>query len=97
MKQNRNTIRLTESRLKQIVAESVKNILNEGIEGGLHEDLSEIIRNLKLIANSAYIPFTSPSPSSTESVVKNNVNKAIELLTFADHAAQQLSHGVSRY
>lgn len=94
---NRNVVRLTESQLKQMIAESVKNVLNESVESGLHEDLSDIIRNLKLIANSAYIPFTSPSPSSTESVVKNNVKKAIELLEYADIAVQQLSHGVQRY
>lgn len=97
MKQNRNTIRLTESRLKQIVAESVRKVLNEDIGNGLHEDLSSIIQSLEELADSKYIPFSSPSPSSTESIVKRNVNKAIELLYSADDAAQSLYHGVSRY
>lgn len=89
-------VKLTESELKQIIAESVRQVLKEGVNNGLHKSLSEIIQELEELTNSGYIPFSSPSPSSTEAVVKQNVIKAIELLKNADFAASQLYHGVQR-
>lgn len=95
MKSN-NTVKLTESNLRDMIKEAVEEALKEGVNNGLHEDLNEIIQRLEELTNSSYIPFSSPSPSSTEAVVKQNVIKAIELLKNADFAASQLYHGVQR-
>lgn len=93
---NKNIVRMTESKLTQIVTESVEKVLRERLENGLHSELTNIIQSLEELANSSYIPFSSPSPSSTEAIVKQNVLKAIELLKNADFAASQLYHGIQR-
>ena len=80
-------IRLTEGDIHRMVNESVKAILKEGQTG---MQLQNILNELQEIANSGYIPFTSPSPSSTEMVVKKNILMAIECLTKAVAADKQL-------
>jgi hypothetical protein len=86
-KNKKKIIRLTEGDIHRMVNESVKAILKEGQTG---MQLQNILNELQEIANSGYIPFASPSPSSTEMVVKKNVLMAIECLTKAVAADKQL-------
>lgn len=50
---NRNVVRLTESQLKQIVAESVKNVLNEEYYGNVYSTDSDALKNLYAIRDNA--------------------------------------------
>ena len=84
----KNRIRLTESCLNKIIKESVKKVLKEN--RGIGQELDYIKYQLEEIVNSGYIPFSSPSPSSTEMIVKKNILQAIECLKNAVAADAQL-------
>lgn len=80
-------VTITEGDLRNIIRESIKNILNEG---SASSELEQIVGQLYQLTESGYIPFSSPSPSSTEMIVKNNVYQAIECLNKAIAADKQL-------
>lgn len=85
-------IRLTQDDLRSIVAESVKKVMmNE--DSSSARQLQHVIDALEQLSNSGWIPFASPSPSSTEQVVKDNVLIAIQALKKAQAAAMSLYGG----
>lgn len=57
------------------------------------EKLSGCISTLKDITQSGYIPFASPSPSYTESVLKGQINTAINHLENALSLHKSLPYG----
>ncbi len=59
-------------------------------EGFGDSALQNVIDSLMQLVESGWIPFASPSPSSTEQVVKDNVLQAIECLKKAQSAAIEL-------
>lgn len=59
----------------------------EGVQG-----IRSAMMILENIKNSSFIPFCSPSPSSTESVLVNDVNCAIESLRDALLKAKDLGY-----
>ena len=59
-------------------------------EGFGDSALQNVIDSLMQLVESGWIPFASPSPSSTEQVVKDNVLQAIECLKKAQSAAMSL-------
>lgn len=83
----KNDIRLTESDLhKRIVKESVNGVINEMKKGTTYEELGKVHTILSDIMNSRFIPFSSPSPSSTEKSIADaiieaarNIDKAMYL------------------
>lgn len=76
---NKNRVRLTESQLHRVIKESVKNmLLKEGI--GTVSEIREAQNILRKITKSGYIPFASPSPSSTENEIKMAILEAMRLL-----------------
>ena len=69
-------IRLTEGDLGRIVKESVKRTLNETENGTTFEELENVRQILSDIMNSGFIPFSSPSPSSTEKEIADAIIEA---------------------
>ncbi len=59
-------------------------------EGYGSNELQHVIDALEQLVHSGWIPFASPSPSSTETIVKDNVLQAIECLRKAQNAAIEL-------
>lgn len=84
---NKKFIRLTENDLHRIVKESVKRVLKEN---NTSSELQNIIHQLVNLTTSGYIPFSSPSPSSTEQIVKDNIIEAIYCLRKAAAADDEL-------
>ena len=80
-------IQITQDDLRKIVNESVQRILKEGYGS---TQLQHVIDALEQLVTSGWIPFASPSPSSTEMVVKQNVMQAIECLKKAQAASDAL-------
>lgn len=83
---DKKIIRLTESDLHNLVKESVQKILTETKNGTTYEELERVHTILSDIMNSGFIPFASPSPSSTEQGIKDaiieaarNIDKAMYL------------------
>ena len=73
-------VKLTESDLHNIVMESVNKVLNEGKMGTAYECLQKAHDYLSDIMNSTFIPFTSPSPTSTEEELRDTIIKAARLI-----------------
>lgn len=67
-----------DKRIDKAIKESVKNVLNEGT--GTVSEIREAQEILMKIMNSSYIPFASPSPSSTELEIKKSIIEAMRLL-----------------
>ena len=90
----KNRVRLTESGLRRIVNKSVRNTLNEASfvskNDSVNYILSSILRELEDITNSGYIPFASPSPSSTEQKVKDYIYQAMSCIEAAIKYDRQL-------
>ena len=80
-------VKITEKQLHNIVNESVSRILAEGQSA---RQLQHIIDALTELTISGWIPFSSPSPSSTEQIVKDNVLQAISCLKKAQAATIEL-------
>lgn len=68
--------RITESSLRNIIRNSVKNVLKEGKIGTAYQNLERAEELLDDIMNSGFIPFSSPSPSSTEVELKKAIVSA---------------------
>ena len=86
-------IRINESQLKQVVTEIVKKMLKEEQEN-TYETLIEIMNKLDMIIHSGFIPFSSPSPSSTEKKVADSIIQANELLKQAAIGCKELGYGI---
>lgn len=86
---NKNIVKLTESKLKQIVAESVKKVLKEGTN---YDELEKAYEILNQITKSSFIPFSSPHPSSTEIEIKNAIIEAMRLIDKAKYLSAQLGY-----
>lgn len=85
-------IRLTEADLHKIVRRSVKRALKEGAMGTAYENLEQAQRLLSDITNSSFIPFSSPSPSSTEEELKNTIIEAARLVDKAMYLCGKLGY-----
>ena len=79
-------IQITQDELRKIVTESVQKILTETKNGTTYQELERVHEILSDIMNSGFIPFASPSPSSTEQGIKDaiieaarNIDKALYL------------------
>ena len=81
MKTNKKVIRLTESDLHRIVNESVKHVITENRNASV--DLEQAYNILNSIAKSGFIPFSSPSPSSSEQRIKNSIISAMKNIEMA--------------
>lgn len=85
-------INISEKDLRAAIRESISNVVNEDLNDGV--DIQEQFRiaynALKNIYHSSYIPMSSPSPSSTEMVIRKNVSQAIDLIGKAIIADRQL-------
>ena len=83
----KNDIRLREcDPHRRIVKKSVNGIINGTKKGTTYEELEKVHTILSDIMNSGFIPFTSPSPSSTEKSIADaiieaarNIDKAMYL------------------
>ena len=90
---SKKTIRLTEDKLHKIIKESVARTLNEGIWGSATDNLEQARELLQDIMNSGFIPFASPSPSSTENEVKKAIIEAARLIDKASYLCGKLGYG----
>ena len=86
-----DAIRLTEDKLHKIIKESVARTLNEGIWGSATDNLEQARELLQDIMNSGFIPFASPSPSSTENEVKKAIIEAARLIDKASYLCGSFS------
>ena len=71
----KQTIKINENQLKQIVNESVKQVLKES-NVSVYNELVEIAEHIGMIKESGLIAFTSPAPSSTETELKSCIENA---------------------
>ena len=86
-------IKITQDDLRTIVSESVKKILKEGQMGSAVENLERANKLLHDIMNSGFIPFASPSPSSTEKALADAIVEAARLIDKAHYLCGQLGYG----
>lgn len=86
-------IKLRESELKKMISESVKRILSEGQMGSATDNLKQVHELLSDIMNSSFIPFSSPSPSSTEKELKDTIIEAARMIDKAMYLCGQLGYG----
>ena len=86
-------VKLTESDLHNIVIESVNKVINEGMTGDACLNLEQAHNLLDEIMNSTFIPFTSPSPSSTEQQLKDAIIEAARLIDKSLYLCGQLGYG----
>lgn len=80
----KKTIWLTEARaiIESMVRKTIKEELkNNKID--VSENLYNALSLLVEIKDSGYIPFSSPSPSSTEENIKSAINNAIDSVSYA--------------
>lgn len=91
---NKQVIKINENQLRQIVTGSVKKVLKEGQEN-TYGTLIDIMNKLDMIIHSGFIPFSSPSPSSTEKKVADSIIQANELLKQAAIGCKQLGYGLN--
>lgn len=73
-----------------MVSESVSRIITESSDST--SDMSQALNILKDITESGFIPFASPAPSSTELIVKKNIEKAISSIEIAIEACRSLGY-----
>ena len=75
----KQTIRLSENQLHDIVKETVRTVLKESEGNGInvYAALLDAAEKFELIKESGLIAFTSPNPSSTEQELKDCVQKAL--------------------
>ena len=67
------TIRLTEAQLQKMINRSVNKILSESSNINVWDLLNSAKTDLSEIMYSGFIPFSSPSPSSTEQIIKDSI------------------------
>lgn len=87
------TIRLRECELRKMIAESIKRVLREGNDVSVVNNLQQAYELLRVIPKTGFIPFSSPSPSSTEAEVKKAIMEATRLIDRAISLSYQLGYG----
>ena len=87
-----SVIRLDGRRLHSIIMESVGKVLSEGKMGSAYENLEQAQRLLSDIMDSSFIPFASPSPSSTELELKKSIIEAARLVDRSLYLCGQLGY-----
>lgn len=90
---NKKAIKLNENMLRQMIAESVKSVIKEGQMGSATDNLQQAHELLSDIMNSGFIPFASPSPSSTEKALKDAIIEAARMIDKAMYLCGQLGYG----
>ena len=83
------TMKLTESKLRKIIKESVNDVLKSG---STYDDLKQAEEILTNITKSRFIPFTSPAPSSTEEKLKDSIMSALNRVSYAIYLCEQLGY-----
>ena len=83
-------VKIDKNILHKSLMESINNVLIKEGENNGNYYLQNALSNLKELTYSGYIPFDSPSPSSTEMIIKKNVMQAIDLIQRAIVADNQL-------
>ena len=73
-------IRLTESDLHDIVRNAVGRAITETTHDSSYNEIKRAHAILNRVMESGFIPFSSPSPSSTEMELKNAIMDADRLL-----------------
>ena len=87
-------IRLTEGQLREMVAESVCKILNEARSGRVFDELQKMSDTLEyIIRDSGFIPFSSPSPSSTEVKIARAISEASKQIDNAIYYCRKCGYG----
>lgn len=90
---SKQRIKLTESDLHKIVKEAIAKQLREEEEmSSTLQDLNQAYEILKGVRESGFIPFASPSPSSTEEKVKNSIMNALNDISYAIHLCEKLGY-----
>lgn len=84
---------MSESQINKMISKSVKKVLKEEQEN-TYGTLIDIMNRLDMIINSSFIPFSSPSPSSTEKKVADSIIQANELLKQAAIGCKELGYGI---
>jgi hypothetical protein len=80
---------INNKKLHNVLMESIDKVLIKEESEGMGY-LQEALKSLRELTHSGYIPFSSPSPSSTEMIIKKNVMQAIDLISRAIVADNQL-------
>lgn len=80
---------LNKKQIHNALMESIDKVLIKEESEGMGY-LQDALRSLRELTHSGYIPFSSPSPSSTEMIIKKNVMQAIDLISRAIVADNQL-------
>ena len=83
-------VKLTEQDLHDIIKESVDKMLKEGKLGTAYQNLEQCDELLSDIMESSFIPFSSPSPSSSEQELKNTIIEAARMIQKAMYLCGQL-------
>ncbi len=89
--------RITESNLRGMIQEALNKALNEGKLGTSYQNLENAKGLLSDIMNSGFIPFSSPSPSSTEKELKNAILNAAREIDHALYLCGQLGYNQPRF
>ncbi|MBR6517654.1 MAG: hypothetical protein IKT40_12555 [Bacilli bacterium] len=82
--------RINDRMVQKALRESIDKVLVKENNQSHEQPLQDALRILRELTHSDYIPFNSPSPSSTEMVIKKNVMQAIDLISRAIIADRQL-------
>lgn len=88
----KQTMKLTEAQLSQIISESIRRTINEAQKGNTYQELQNILQTLSNIRNSGFIPFASPSPSSTEKKLADAITDAANNIEAALYYCEQLGY-----
>lgn len=82
--------KITQDQLVRMVSESVSRIITES--NSTCSEIRQALNTLKGVTESGFIPFSSPSPSSTELTVRKNIEHAISSLEMALEACRELGY-----
>lgn len=88
-------IQITEAQINNVVKSVLKEWCSETQrqdDNSTYNKLIDISIKLDMIINSGFIPFASPSPSSTELELANAVKKAQELINKAAALCKSLGY-----
>ena len=77
------TIKINESALNRIISEATRKVVKESVSTDVCGNLEQAKSLLKEITISGFIPFSSPSPSSTEEKLKGSITNAISEIEYS--------------
>lgn len=84
---------ISEQELKNIIKDKIVETLMNRKNNTAYDMLSNAYENILKISKSNFIPFASPSPSSTEVKVKKHILSALEHLYWALNFSEDLGYG----